>query len=481
MNSTATSINILPNARPARNILARERRSSSIHVDAANDDLSDVVIAYPTRNVRRRWLPVSIRNGKLHVVRLSPPKNDSPEQKRNHGENGKLKKAWVRALDVVAGMTQESHRLKLAQELVPDLPFQTAFFTGKKGGDQHCTYGGRERVYWAIEKEQIGLNSETWVNWIVVDVDHNDLDIWESCGLPKPKYLAVNPKSGRYHIAWKLSRPVYRGPGANQHHVAYLKRVWDAVTYEIGGDLFYSRFTTKNPFHVDHNLHYLGGADVDLGTLYEPVCIAPDIRRWGNDVETTGSRHIDLFNAIRFPAYRLHGNSYEYIYERVMALAQENNTFSEALPEHDLKAIARSVARFVVYRYQPGIGAADGKNRGAIADQVAGKTRAESQSLGGKYGPAQRKGKTLAALGVALETILEAGDDLTQPKMIEASGVSRATVVRHWPAVLKMAENCQTSNMAGGGLKWWAIRGLPQVGPRWQSRSRRRRQGVSPV
>src|SRR5579859_3701349 len=140
--------------------------------------------------------------------------------RHNHRRDGTLKPVVARAVEIASAAAP--HLAELATQIIPILPYQMlASDTIKTArAESHV-----EPVMYAVERRRIGLNSEQYINAVIVDVDHDDLDRWRELGLPAPTWISISPDSGRYHLVWILASPIYRGETARQKPLRFFRRV----------------------------------------------------------------------------------------------------------------------------------------------------------------------------------------------------------------------------------------------------------------
>ena len=151
---------------------------------------------------------------------------------------------------------------------------------------------------------QIQINTDKYFNAIIMDIDDEELVVeWDSVGLPVPTIQTLNKNNNKAHLIWLLKVPVYK---KNKKAVAYYKAIVESIRILIGADPAYQNHQTKN--FLNDDLYRVRYNDVayDLDDFREYIIQDHKIASsCGMNLESTGSRHIDLFNQLRFYGYQI--------------------------------------------------------------------------------------------------------------------------------------------------------------------------------
>ncbi len=433
MNSAATSINILPNAYSARNILTRGRRSSS--VDAANDDSTDdVVVEFPRRDVRKRWLPCSFRNGKLHISR--------PRGVTVRVLPGRLtKKGFYRssldsALETLFFGVCEKEIVELGEKILPRIPGKPLVANDIKGEKKESWV---EALKYAVHRRYLAVNTADYMNFFVVDCDHDDLDRWLKLGLPSPTWISASPKSGRYHIAWMLKTPVDRRAGASAKAQRFAQNTYDALVTAMNGDFGYAiGALTKNPLHDAWKTFPLNGKAVDIRQIWsvvKPFYKAGARReRRLKLVEGTVGRNEDLFWTVSYyvrPLVEWHrqNGAMETFWQVVEEAGLQANV-NGLRWKQDVLPTLRQIWKWTWNHYSPARGG--DIDRGAMRLDETRLTTRQKQQMAGPWSGRKNRRRTDGKIDDGLQKLLEQGGSITQQALSEASGVSLRTVKGRW-------------------------------------------------
>lgn len=203
----------------------------------------------------------------------------------------------------------------------------------------------------AIQKQYIQHNPPCLVTCLVFDIDRPDAYFsWSDANLPPPSWIAKNRSNGHAHIGYMLSAPVCTTHRAKQNVLEYLAKIEQAYSMALGADRCYSGLLTKNPCHHAWEIYTFGVHPYELNYLADFVQLQ-GLKTGGKEVSGLG-RNCHLFEIVRrwaYKAIRAHrGSTFEVWLGEVLKRAQnENGAFLEPLPHSEVKATAKSVARWV--------------------------------------------------------------------------------------------------------------------------------------
>ena len=148
------------------------------------------------------------------------------------------------------------------------------------------------------------------------------------------------------------------------------------------------------------------------------------------------SRNCSLFDELRSWAYTRHSEatqaSYEAWLDQVMTRSLALNTaFENRLPMAEVRSVAKSVARFVYFRYQPGSG--EQKNRGRDSDVIQSSMDvSERQRVSAERTNAARKSATELKIIDAVGQLIKTEKRVTVASVSRIVGIHRNTVSRHY-------------------------------------------------
>lgn len=211
----------------------------------------------------------------------------------------------------------------------------------------------------AVKKPYIQVNSPVTTIYFVFDGDKNDAALsWFDENLPAPYWTTQNPENGHAHICYKLEIPLHTSEFSSIKAIKYAQAVYYAYALKLGADLSYSQLITKNPLHPQHRTTYWTKQAYSLDYLADFVELPKKLPK---KLEVVGlGRNVTMFEKGRRWAYTairdyMHHNSI-YEWERAVRAQIEaiNSGFEQPLPHSEVKATAKSIAKWVWQRFSYG-------------------------------------------------------------------------------------------------------------------------------
>ena len=242
----------------------------------------------------------------------------------------------------------------------------------------------------ALAYRHIQHNPPPHVSCLVFDVDRKPHEQhwregyheWRERGLPAPHWISINPENGNYHLGYLLASPVARTSAAKLKPLRYLAAIEHVLARRMGADMGYVGLITKNPVHRDWWTTWHNHAPYPLDYLAE-FCPDADLaaysRRSRKEVGGLG-RNVTVFDNVREWAYSAvreywRPNGYEAWADAVRAACESANAFGREqggpLPPNEIKATAKSIARWVWQRFNPAAFSAVQAHRGAKGGKVS--------------------------------------------------------------------------------------------------------------
>ncbi len=205
----------------------------------------------------------------------------------------------------------------------------------------------------ALQKRFIQLNGPSTFQWMVHDLDipgayfaHDDAN------LPPPNVIMINPDNGHAHACYLLDTPVARHHAARDKPLRFFAACERGVGRRLGADRAYAGLIAKNPLHPAWHVEWRRESPYSL-TEIEGHLFERDMRFEPSVASSFGAgRNVMIFEELRAIAYREVRKFQEQIgfdawHNRCMTLALALNLqFPKALPLSEIRAIAKSVARW---------------------------------------------------------------------------------------------------------------------------------------
>lgn len=221
----------------------------------------------------------------------------------------------------------------------------------------YCSYGKgtatliRSKNH-AIKLPLIQVNPPHLVNYLIFDIDASDAYLhYFDAELPLPTWIAKNKTNGHCHVCYELKTPICKTANARLKPLRYVAAIEQSYAQKLGADVGYTGLLTKNPIDSDWEVSILNPIPFELDELADYVDLETKPKITEKEVSGLG-RNCSMFDSIRFWAYKAirgrleHG--YDNWYAEVLNIAQNaNGAFIAPLPYSEVKATAKSVARWV--------------------------------------------------------------------------------------------------------------------------------------
>lgn len=207
----------------------------------------------------------------------------------------------------------------------------------------------------AMKRQYIQMNPPHLCFWLTLDIDRPGGALaWEDAGLPPPAFAVANRENAHAHITWGLSAPVLTTEAARQAPLRYLNAIRNAYTSLTNADRGYSGLITKNPRNSRWRTLYGAPKLYDLGELAEYVDLDKFKDTRSNAEQVGIGRNVSLFDHVRKWSYteirlfRGPGRQHFEVWANhvLSQVEARNGDFREPLPFSEVKAIAKSIAKW---------------------------------------------------------------------------------------------------------------------------------------
>ena len=258
----------------------------------------------------------------------------------------------------------------------------------------------------AIKKPYIQVNPPVTTIYFVFDDDKNDAALsWFDANLPAPFWTTQNPENGHAHICYKLEIPLHTSEFSSIKAIKYAQAVYYAYALKMGADLSYSQLITKNPLHPQHRTTYWTKQAYSLDYLADFVDLPKKLPK---KLEVVGlGRNVTMFEKGRRWAYTAirdymhHHSSSAWEHAVKTHLEAINSTFEPPLPHSEVKATAKSIAKWVWQRFSYGDFSEIQAKRGAKGGKKGGIVRSA------KYAELRIQAKLMHEQGMSIKVISE--------------------------------------------------------------------------
>jgi len=315
---------------------------------------------------------------------------------------------------------------------VDTLPAPLSRFANSLGKKPWCTnnYGCGLQIRgkaWALARDYVSLNQRLR-RYIVLDIDYDAAALaWEDIGLA-PTITVINRENTHAHLMYELKNPVAFSRNARSGPQDYFMAVKRKLANALRADQKYKGFLTKNPLSSRWLVDYNNGR-FDLEEIAEYCPAVSPGRPIALRADPGEGRNCSLFNEVRLWAYFQVKEFviYEAWCQAVLARCEQANIFTPALPYSEVKATARSIAKWV-WRNRYNMG--ESKNRGAAKVDKRLKL-SNRQKAGAMYTNEIRKQKTAAAITEAVKKLKQQVLPITVSNLMSAASVSRRTLYNY--------------------------------------------------
>lgn len=214
----------------------------------------------------------------------------------------------------------------------------------------------------ALEKRYIQYNPPAMIHWLAYDIDRPYVGFdteWRV--VAPPNIVVISPTTQHSHYLYGIAAGVSTTSASRDKPRRLLSAIDEGYRHALDADPGFTRLICKNPLNDHWRVELLRTDLYDLAELAEYVDLdAADerIRKTPKKHRYGVGRNCSLFDSLRTWAYKWVG---EYrggrrgldVWEAaVLEKAEKLNTFNEPLPFNEVKATARSVARWTYNRYE---------------------------------------------------------------------------------------------------------------------------------
>ena len=294
----------------------------------------------------------------------------------------------------------------------------------------------------ALERAYVQTNHPAILWRVVVDVDH-EIYTTAACGdwrnvfnAPEPNWTAATRKTGHAHVGYEIEIPVARHEHARQGPIRLAAAIETGLIDLLKGDAGYAGLVCKNPTHDRWRTVPGRLRPYDLPELAEWVDLErPKGKATAPATEGSLSRNVALFDKLRFWAYGQVGtyrddgrgdfDAWRAAVER-QAAAWNHFAGSKLLQTHpmalsEIRAIARSVAKWTWEKFGTGQAAADAQ---AQFSDIQKWRQARSAAV--------RRAETERAIYESRYTLSVEGLPFTKANVAREIGVSQSTLSKHY-------------------------------------------------
>ena len=192
--------------------------------------------------------------------------------------------------------------------------------------------------------------------WLLFDIDRmTSIEEITSRGLPPPTMFVAEPLTYGGHAFYGLEMPVHLNPTSSHKAVRFAGAVDVAMTHALDADPGYASLIAKNPTHRRWRT-YTTGEVYSLNEVAEHLDLSAYADRRRNLPAVGLGRNCTLFDRLRtwsYKAIRQGWPSYDRWHMAVLERAMAYNDFAVPLHESEVRATAKSVAKWTHRHFSP--------------------------------------------------------------------------------------------------------------------------------
>jgi len=228
----------------------------------------------------------------------------------------------------------------------------------------------------ALRCRYIQPNNPNSKLWLVYDIDRPTCvsELTDDLLLPAPHFFVQNKKNQHAHAFYGLEAAVHLNQNSSQKAIRFAAAVDCSLTSKMSADGQYSGLIAKNPAHDHWRTYTLNTDPYELGEIADYLELESYADRRRLLPETGLGRNVNLFNRLRFWAYKAirQGWPDRIQWDRAcLERAVGYNATDNPLPHNEVKHVARSVAKWTYKHFnsqafrqtQAARGARKGKKR----------------------------------------------------------------------------------------------------------------------
>jgi len=233
---------------------------------------------------------------------------------------------------------------------------QLELFAGSLPTKSYCTNdttaGLRIRnVEHALKHRYVQPNHPNSKLWLVYDIDRPTCvsELTDDLLLPAPHFFVQNKVNQHAHAFYGLETAVHLNENSSQKPIRFAAAVDCALTFQMDADGQYTGLIAKNPTSDYWRTYMINSESYELGELAEYLDLESYSDRRCSMPDTGLGRNVNLFNKLRFWAYKAIRQGWpdsDQWHRAVLDRATGYNTTANPLPYSEVRNTAKSVAKW---------------------------------------------------------------------------------------------------------------------------------------
>ena len=210
----------------------------------------------------------------------------------------------------------------------------------------------------ALEKRYVQYNPPSIINWLAFDIDRPYAPGADWSMVAPPNIVVRNRENGHAHLLYGIAAGVSKTSASRPGPLRLLAAINEGFRHALEADVGFTELICKNPLHAHWEVTTPRVELYDLAEMAEWVDLDASHKRQRatpKRAQVGLGRNCNLFNSLRTWAYRWVGEYRPRGYEAWLAAVQEKaeklNTFADPLPASEIRATARSTAKWTWNKY----------------------------------------------------------------------------------------------------------------------------------
>ena len=304
--------------------------------------------------------------------------------------------------------------------------------------------------------KRVHYNTNRWKNYLIIDIDNDNLYKWREEGLPEPNFILKNKEKKGGHLFYVLDRGVYY---KNEFYLEKWKTLQKAYTQVAGGDPLNKGYVGKfinsnhfeyeeiNPYAYDINeLHRYINHEPTNNQSY--IKKSPKAYKYADkkkkkpsealkslDLVQIGERNDTLFNKTRKFAYIqvLQLSATEFRRAVVEYIERANDRLLVRLEHIEIMRTAESIINYCIINKESiqNYKAEDTINRGIMNLENQEMTLKEKQRLSATYTSKLKATRTELSISIALVEMKSQGLKINVSTVAKYTKISRPTATKY--------------------------------------------------
>lgn len=292
--------------------------------------------------------------------------------------------------------------------------------------------------------KRLQYNTTKYINYIIIDIDNNELFNYENMkDVPPPNFIVKNKKKEGGHLFYVLNKTIY---GNNEYYKNQWNKIQKYLTYRLNGDKQNIGYIGKNLYNK-YLFEYIEINPIayDLNELNK--CVKPFFEQKQfdqlfvvypqkvNHLKAPNkiaaiSRNCEIFEHLRFFAYKKIKeslNDFDFRFNVQIFAKGLNNNYFNPLSNSELNGITKSIIKYCL-KHKENIKNFVPKHKMDLDDNL---TLKEKQSLGAKYTHQIKEEKTKEKILNSIQYLKDNQLKVNVANINKYSKLNRRTITKY--------------------------------------------------